>query len=644
MPRFIPLRIPPGIFRNGTKYQSKQRWFDANLVRWVEGAMQPWGGWVKVQESGAPPTDINVGEPIRGMIAWRGNNQKPRLAFGTPTKAYSFIEGVLTNITISAVAAAISDDGGVMTDETTDANNAATNDVVLVPASPAVNDAFYLGFHDPFKQVKINVSTVATDGVVTWEYWNGSGWSAFSSVTDGTNSFKTSGTNTVKFTVPSDWATTTVNSQGPFYYIRARVSSAGTSTALGAQAWIESGVVAGQSNQSTSTGNYNQGAYNAGNYGSGDPLQGTVVEAQTWQLDTFGQYLVACAYSDGSLYVWDLHAPPDGILSPMLGAPVSCLGIVVTPERFVVALGAGGDGRMVQWADQESYTVWTPSPSNQAGDFPLTTPGQLMAGRRGRNETLLWTDADLWAMRYIGGSYVYSFHQVGARCGAVSRHSMVVVDGKAIWMSHRGFFMYDGFVRAIPSEVSDYIFNDINRGQSSKIFATTLSELKKVVWFYPSAGSTEIDRYVEYDHGENTWAIGALERTSGIDRGPFTYPLMADSLGAVYDHERGESYLDPEDVALTPYAESGPFELARGDQVMDVLALVPDDKTVGDVQARFYASFYPDDDEVEYGPYTLSEYTTMRLSGRQVRLKVVQVNADWRVGIPRLEVEAGGRR
>ena len=43
----IPLKIPPGVYRNGTEYQSAGRWYDANLVRWYENTLRPIGGWRK---------------------------------------------------------------------------------------------------------------------------------------------------------------------------------------------------------------------------------------------------------------------------------------------------------------------------------------------------------------------------------------------------------------------------------------------------------------------------------------------------------------------------------------------------------------------------------------------------------------------
>lgn len=126
--------------------------------------------------------------------------------------------------------AAIADDGGVLTDETTEANSGTTNDMTLTPASPAVNDAYYWGHSEQFSQMKLNVSTAGTGLTITWEYWNGSTWTALSGVSDGTTSFTTAGLNYVSWTLPGNWATTTVNSQGPYYYVRARLSAVSTPT------------------------------------------------------------------------------------------------------------------------------------------------------------------------------------------------------------------------------------------------------------------------------------------------------------------------------------------------------------------------------------------------------------------------------
>ena len=75
----------------------------------------------------------------------------------------------------------------------------------------------------------------------------------------------------------------------------------------------------------------------------------------------------------------------------------------MTADRFVCVLGARGDGRLIQWPDQDDYTAWLASATNQAGDF-LPGQGAIMAGRRAQAETLIWTDQELFALRYIGGN------------------------------------------------------------------------------------------------------------------------------------------------------------------------------------------------------------------------------------------------
>ena len=136
--------------------------------------------------------------------------------------------------------AAVADDGGVQTDETTNANSPSTNDMTLTPTTPVVGDAYYFGHNEEFSQLKVWVTTAGAQQTITWEYWNGA-WTALSGVTDGTSSFTTTGDNIVSWTAPGDWADTTVNSQGPFKYVRARVSAIGGAPtgALGRQCQLD---------------------------------------------------------------------------------------------------------------------------------------------------------------------------------------------------------------------------------------------------------------------------------------------------------------------------------------------------------------------------------------------------------------------
>jgi len=95
----------------------------------------------------------------------------------------------------------------------------------------------------------------------------------------------------------------------------------------------------------------------------------------------------------------------------------------------------------------------------------------------------------------------------------------------------------------------------------------------------------------------------------------------------------------------TIFAETGPLSLGAGDQVMIASKLIPDEQTQGDTIAKFKTRFHPNDTEREYGPFTMSNPTSVRFTGRQVRMRVEGDRlASWRVGTMRLDVTARGRR
>lgn len=520
MPKYVSLKLPPGVFRNGTKYQAKGRWYKANLIRWSEGVMSAIGGWEKVLDSNDAALDLT--DPVRGLLGWRSNGQAPYLAFGTKGAAYGFSDGVLTDIT------------------------------------------------------------------------------------------------------PGGFST-------------------------------------GGEDATSSAGGYGSGAYGAGAYGAGsDAGTGAVVEANSWQFDSFGEQLIGCAYSDGKIYYWDLNVSNDFVVVSA-SAPVGNKGVFVTPERFVVALGGGNyatpgtaDGRQLAWCDQEDYTEWNPAASaSQAGDFILPGAGQLMCGARNRTESLLWTDVDLFAMRYIGGRLVYSFAQVGANCGIISRRAHAEVDGRSYWMGHRGFFLYDGFAQPMTCEISDAIFGDMNTYQKSKIVAWPASAFNEIWFAYPSSSSNENNRIVVYnfleDHWSGPWGIdetSPIVRTDGIDRSVTGSVVTVDSEGGVYYQETGTNMLAEDDATtLVPKAETGPFEIGAGDNLVTINRYIPDENTYGDVDMDIYAAMSPTDPtEDQQTDLTMAEITDVRITGRQIRLKIEQVVPGWQFGVPRLEVIQRGRR
>jgi hypothetical protein len=123
------------------------------------------------------------------------------------------------------VKGAAQDNGGVFTDYTSQAQDATASDVVLLPAAPATDDAFYLGFDIPAGMSTVDIGVAGVGSwAVTWEYYDGSSWTALSNVDDRTSAFSILGRNIITWDVPTDWATTTVVSKSA-YWVRARVSS-----------------------------------------------------------------------------------------------------------------------------------------------------------------------------------------------------------------------------------------------------------------------------------------------------------------------------------------------------------------------------------------------------------------------------------
>jgi hypothetical protein len=264
-----------------------------------------------------------------------------------------------------------------------------------------------------------------------------------------------------------------------------------------------------------------------------------------------------------------------------------------------------------------------------------------MQGLRTRGQTLILTDVDAHVARFVGSPFIFGFERVGTACGAISRKAAIDVDMGAFWMGQRGFFAFQGnTVQQLPCAVHDYVFDDFNRDQQSQIWAWSNVEYGEIWWFYPSSNSQEVDRYVAYNYNDNYWITGNLSRTAGVPRGVFKHPLLIATNKTVYEHENSLSY-DGADV----FAETGPISLGNGDQTMNVMQLIPDEKTQGEVSLKFKTRFYPNDTESTHGPYSPANPTGVRFAGRQFRMRVDgTAGKDWRVGNMRVDAFPAGKR
>jgi hypothetical protein len=385
---------------------------------------------------------------------------------------------------------------------------------------------------------------------------------------------------------------------------------------------------------------YGYSTYGSLAYGTARPDTGLITPATTWSMDTWGEYLIACSNADGKLYEWQLGFTTPTLAAVITNAPTSNKAVLVTAERIMFALGAGGNPRKVQWCDQENNTVWTPATDNQAGDYELATPGTLLAGKRVKGVNLLFTDVDVHTAQYVGAPFVYGFEKAGSGCGLISAQSVAAIDTAAIWMSKAGFWIYDGYVKPLPSDVSDYVFGNINFNQASKVYAVHNSKYGEIWWYYPSSSSNENDSYVTFNYRENHWNIGTLARTAGTDAGVFANPLMVSTDGYIYEHEVGFAY-----DSASLYAESGPVQLGNGDNIMSVRQVVPDEQTLGEAVVSFKTRNYPTGTQSTFGPYTAANPTDVRFAARQVNVKVTgNTLADWRIGVMRLDAVPSGKR
>lgn len=585
---YVPLKVAPGVYRNGTQYQSAGRWYDANLVRWFEGTIRPIGGWERrLENETGSYLDIQVNGVMRGSHSWRDNSSNQWLGAGGSKKLY-IIKASKKPYDITPYRS----------------TGTLTNAFSTVNASPTVTVAH------------------TAHGANTGDTVNFSNGTAIGS----------SGV-----TLSGNYILTKVNDNS--YTVTASGNAASTETNQGSADYkyeLNIGYVDSQAQNGYGTWLYGQSAY-----GTPRPQFSStgVVPATTWALDNWGEYLLACRNDEGKIYEWQLNTANRAAV--VTNAPTGNSSIVVTPERFVFALGAGGNPRKVQWCDQEANTVWTPAATNQAGDFELATSGKLICGERTRYGTLLLTTVDAHLATYQGPPYVYGFERVGFGCGAISAQASVSLDIGAVWMSDGVFHLFDGTVKPLQCDVSDYVFSDFNYGQAAKVNGVLNVEYFEVTWFYPSSGSSECDRYVSWNYRENTWAIGSLARTTAVPRGVFQFPIMFDPSGYVYDHEVGYDY-----SGATPYAETGPIEFGNGDRIMVARQVLPDEKIQGEVSVSFKTRFAPEGAESTFGPYTISsKYTDVRFSGRQVSFKVSGAElGDWRVGNFRLEAVPGARR
>jgi hypothetical protein len=204
----------------------------------------------------------------------------------------------------------------------------------------------------------------------------------------------------------------------------------------------------------------------------------------------------------------------------------------------------------------------------------------------------------------------------------------------------------------------------MNTDQMEKITAATNTAFSEVWWFYPSANSTECDRYVVYNYQQQIWYYGTLSRTCWLDRGVESIPVAASTDHALYFHEVGfdDGSVEPA-LPISAYIESSQMSLGEGDQFVFLRRLIPDltfrDSTAASPTATFTLKTrnFPggnylqtnSKDVVKTASVPVEQFTDqvfVRLRGRSFAFRIDSddLGVTWRLGSPRVEVQPDGMR
>jgi hypothetical protein len=356
--------------------------------------------------------------------------------------------------------------------------------------------------------------------------------------------------------------------------------------------------------------------------------------------------------------------------------PTVCNYVLVSDaSRFVLAFGVNDYGSTVQdpllirWSDQESVNVWSPQITNQAGSFRLSIGSEIITAQQTRQEVLVWTDAALYSMQYLGPPYVWGVQPVGANISIAGPNAAATAGAVTYWMGYDKFYVYSGQVQTLPCTLWRYVFGDINLAQRAQFFASTNERYNEIWWFYCSAASATIDRYVIFNYVENVWYYGTLARTAWLDSALRTNPIAAGYNGQILYHEDGvdDGSTSPSSP-INAYLQSADFDIGDGHHYGFVWRIIPDvtfdGSTTGAPQVVLSARPRRNPGAA-YGPapsptvtsannyalqrdYLVQRFTEIvytRIRGRQMALRISsnQLGAQWQLGVPRLDARPDGR-
>lgn len=357
--------------------------------------------------------------------------------------------------------------------------------------------------------------------------------------------------------------------------------------------------------------------------------------------------------------------------------------LVSDSSRFVIAFGCNDptgvyatieqDPMQIRWSDQESYSTWTPVITNQAGGYRLSSGSQIVTALQTRQEILVWTDAAIYSMQFLGAPYVWGFQIMGDNLSIISPNAPVTVNNITYWMGTDKFYMYSGRVETLPCALRQYVFDDINLDQGYQVFSGTNEGYNEIWWYYCSANSTTVDKYIIYNHLERTWAYGSLARTAWLDSPLRDSPIATTYGSSLVYHEQGndDGTTNPPSPIYS-YVRSSDFDIGDGHNLGLVWRIIPDvtfdgsttnapdypsvnftvlprqnpGANYGTADNPAVASTQSYAAQRTYAVQQFDQYAYVRIRGRQMAFQISSsgLGVSWQLGAPRLDVRPDGRR
>ena len=720
------LQFRPGVNREGTTLANEGGWFECDKIRFRSGYPEKLGGWV--QDTGTaeatlqPPAGSYWGV-CRSMWNWNslaGNNY---LALGTNLKYYiqNGPDGLFYDVTpIRDTNAGVTNAFTTTNASTTVTVNdpghgAVNNDFVTISAvGGAVNGIPAASLNKEFQitylnanQYNITVSAPATSsgtaGTATLTYQINTGLATYTVATGwgaGAWGGYASGTATTTLNEDLDASETSIDVVSAAGLISAGTIVIDTEsiTYSGISTNTLTGCVRGANGTTAAThltgATVTQVTSAFSGWGQASSTGGVGQQLRLWSQSNFGEDLIFNPRG-GAMYYWAVNANPNIFnrgVAMVAGATVngatmdtttpSLVNYVMVSDssRFVVCFGCNDptgayattvlDPLQVRWSQQEEFYTWTPDTTNQAGDFRLSRGSEIVTAQQTRQEILVFTDAAVYSMQYLGPPYVWGFQIMGDNISIAGPNVVSTANNITYWMGTDKFYMYSGRVETLPSTLRQYVYDDINMLQSYQFFSGTNEGYNEVWWFYCSANSTVVDKYVVFNYLERTWYYGTMERTYWLDSPLREEPMAAGYNGQLLYHETGN-----DDGTTTPpspivsYCQSSDFDIGDGHNFGLVSRIIPDvtfdgsDSAVPTVTftvrprqnpgANYGTSNSPDVDSTQsyvnqrtYNVQQFTQYVYVRVRGRQMAFRVgsSDLGTAWQLGAPRLDVRPDGRR